>query len=150
MDKISNILVDDALALEKLFREQGLEVHARAIRIALEEAKTDIIQEQFYGTENIYKGIDSAIQLHRTISAQSLEDISNDDIINILEEHIEDINNLKNIEKAPKFVQANNIPILQTLASLITHIKPQNPANKIDEETAQLVRQLLYFTGGAS
>ena len=146
--KINDVLVEDALALEYLFRQAGLEAHARAIRIALEDAKDDVIREQNYGTDTIYRGLESATKIHRAISAELLDELTNNNIIDILDEHIEDIENIKDLEYAPKFVQSNNIPILQTLASLIKHIKPQDPDQKIDKKSTRLLTQLKQITGG--
>lgn len=151
MDKIAQIdkaLIEDALALEFIFRYAGLEAHARAVRIALEDAKNDIIVEQNYGTKNIYEGLESAININRSIEANISEKLTNKDIVDILNEHIKDINNIKNIEEAPRFVQSNNTPILQTLSSLIKHIKPQDPYSLIDVETDNLLKQLQHYTGG--
>ena len=146
--KINDMLIEDALALENLFRSAGLETHARAIRIALENAKDDVIQEQNYGTDTIYKGLESAVNIHRSVSANLSEKLTNKNIVDILNNHISDIDNIKDIEKAPKFVRANNLPILQVLSSLIEHIKPQDPDQIIDKNTTLLLKQLQHFTGG--
>jgi len=144
MDKIpqiDEIMVEDMLALENLFRNAGLEMHSRAIRLALEQAKTDIIDEQRYGTENIKSSFDSINNIRKSIEYIS-EDITNKEIVDILDNHIDDINNIKNIEYAPKFVLANNISALKTLTSLIEHIKTQGPANNIDGITLSLLRNI--------
>jgi len=140
--KINNQLVEDALALETTFREAGLEEHARAIRIALQEAQEDIIKEQNYGTNTILNGIKSAANLYRSINAYISDESKNNDIINVLDHHIEDIDNIRNIEYAPKFVLSNNIPILQSLSSLISNLKTQSPYDKINNETKKLIAKL--------
>lgn len=149
--KINDTLNEDALALESLFRSAGLEAHARAVRIALEEAKNDIILEKYCGTDHIYKIFNSAINLNKTITASLKSDnLTNKKMIDLLDNHLEDINNIQDIKSAPKFVKSNNIPILQTVASLIQHIKTQDPDTVIDNKTRKILQILKKFTGGDS
>lgn len=149
MQKINDFLVEDALALEYLFREAGLEAHSRAIRIALQDAQEDAIRECNYGTDTVFNGIQSAINIYKTVTSEmSDEKITNSDIIDMLDNNMEDINNITNLDFAPKFVKANNMPILQVLSSLIQHIKTQDPDMPIDDDTKSLLHQLQQVTGG--
>lgn len=148
MTNINSTLIEDALAIEKVFRSAGLEDHANAMRVILEEANQDFIREQMYGTENIYKGIEAAININRTITAQMANNLNNNDIINILDHHIEDINLIKDLDYAPKFVKSNNAPILHSLASLISYLKEQDPEDSINNKTKKLLCQLQDSIGG--
>lgn len=148
MIRINQTLVEDVLELENIFRSAGMEEHARAIRIALENAEEDIIQEKKYGTDNIIDGINSAANLYRSIKANITRKSTNDDLIGLLNDHIDDINNIRNIEDAPKFVKSNNTPIIKSLSSLITHLKNQNPEDKINKNTIHLIRNLKHAICG--
>lgn len=139
--KIEDNIVEDVLALECLFRNAGLELHSRAIRMALEQAQTDIIDEQKYGTNNIKKVFNSINNIRNTFY-NIKDNITNKDVIDILENLIDDINNIKNIENAPQFVVSHSNHILKILNILVKYIKTQSPANNIDQKTKSLLNSL--------
>jgi len=145
--KINNDLVNDILSLETIFRNAGLEEHAIAVRIALKNAEEDIIKEQNYGTDTIYNGLDSITNINRSINnLLNEEDASINDLIKLLNDHIDDLNNIEDLDYSPSFVKKNNIPIIDMIHSMIKYIKNKDPNNKIDEVIKEYLKKLKSLT----
>lgn len=151
MDKIAKInddLVNGILNLETIFRNAGLEEHAIAIRIALKNAEEDIVKEQNYGTDTIYEGLNSIKNINKSISnLLDEEDASINDLINLLNNHIDDLNNIENLDYSPSFVKRNNIPIIKIIRSIIEYIKDEDPSQVLDKIVKEYLEKLKSLTG---
>ena len=149
LQQIDPQLVSDVLALENSLREAGLEVHARAVKIALAKAQEDVILEQFYGPDNIINFFKSAENLNEVVN-QIIENeqSTNNDMINLLDEHSNDVDNLFKAEKAPSFIKMSSIKIAENLSNLVESLKNKNPDDELDKESLSELIEIAKYTGG--
>lgn len=146
--RIDDKLIEDVCAIEKLFKDAGLDLHALAIKIALNDAIDDAMHENFYGTAKIKENIRAANNIYQSFS-EDYSKFTNNKIIDILNSHMEDISMIQDVNNAPKFVKASSGRVLEALQNLISHIKPQNPGLKIDKTTIELIEKLKETAGGS-
>lgn len=141
-------LVEDALALEYVFIQAGLDVHARAVRLALEQAKNDIITEKYYGTDNVNNFIRTSAKISDTIADNTVDTMKNADVIDLLEAITDDVAIVANVNEAPKFIKSSADSLMTKISRLINHLKPQDPEATIDKKTRLALRDLSISQGG--
>ena len=142
---IDKDLIEDALALEILFRESGLNDHAKAVRIALNQAGNDIIQEVEYGVQKSFSVIKSASNIGRKIVLSECK--TNKDVINFLSDQIEDIENISDFEKGPSFIVSSIRPIMDKIAEITNQAQDKNIEQNIDDKTKNLLTEIKKCVG---
>ena len=141
--KIDEQLTEEAVGLERILLSMGLDLHARAVRVAYASAQQDIIQEIKYGKENIDKIIKTATSIAQDIVDQLEHETTNEDIIDLLSNYVDDFETFNDTENAPKFIQAMSTHVMNTLSEVIEYLKGRDYEEKIDDHTRELLTKVV-------
>ncbi len=146
MSYIDQDLIEDALALEFLFRKAGLHEHAKAVRLALHQAENDIIQEaQYGGAAKTFSVLKSASDIGKKIVLNDCK--TNKDVINFFSENIDDVENISDFKKGPSFIVSSIRPIMDKIAEITNHVKDKNIEQNIDDKTKNLLIEIKKCVG---